>query len=227
MTKLIERKRARKLRLKGGSIKEIAKELRVSPASVSFWCRDIKLTLSQRRKLDSDAFKALQKGRRKANRRQRGRREKEIERLRRKGIEEIGKLTRRELFLSGVALYWAEGFKKDKRLGFANSDPKMIQFFMRWLIEICRVPRGQVRLRVGLNISHKNRIKEVEKYWSEAAGVPLSQFQKPFFQRFKWKKEFKNKDNYFGVLRIRANQQRVLFRKIHGWIAGLKRGSTA
>ena len=223
MAKLKEKKEARKLRRQGKSIKEIAKRLGVSPASVHKWCQDIKLTSQQRKRLDQKAFNALQKGRKKVARNQRQKRLKEIRELRIKGIKEIGSLTKREFFLAGTALYWAEGFKKDSRLGFANSDPKMVRFFLNWLIKICEVPKKEIRLRVGLNISHKNRLRKVENYWSKITGVPLSQFQKAFFQKFKWKKEFKNPDNYFGVLRIRANHQRKLFRKIHGWIEGLKR----
>ncbi len=51
------------------------------------------------------------------------------------GTEEIGKLNRRELFLVGVALYWAEGFKhKDESsLGLATLDQKMAVFYVNWL----------------------------------------------------------------------------------------------
>jgi len=222
MAKPEKRKEARELRRKGRSIKGIAKKLTVSPASVHKWCQDIKLTSPQRKQLDQKVFKALQKGRKKVAQNQRQKRLKEIKELKNKGIKEIGNLNEREFFIAGVALYWAEGFKKDSRLGFANSDPNMVKFFLKWLIESCGVPEKDVRLRVGLNVSHKNRVKEVEKYWSKLTGVPLSQFQKPFFQKFKWKKEFKRPGEYFGVLRIRANKQRQLFRKIHGYIEGLK-----
>jgi transposase len=222
MAKVFERKKARGLRRKGESIKGIAKKLSVSPASVHRWCQDIKLTLQQRKKLNQKVFDALQKGRKRVAQNQKRKRLKEIEELRLKGIKEISNLNEREFFIAGSALYWAEGFKKDSRLGFANSDPNMIKFFLKWLIESCGVPKKDIRLRAGLNISHKDRIREVEKHWSKVAGIPLLQFQKPFFQKFKWKKEFKKPEEYFGVLRVRANKQRRLFRKIFGYIEGLK-----
>jgi hypothetical protein len=225
MRKKKEKAKARKLRKDGKGIKEIAKLLQVSPASVHKWCQDIKLTPFQRKQLDEKSFKALQRGRRIAAQNQREKRQKEIRSLKTEGIKAVGKLNKREFFLAGVALYWAEGFKKDSRLGFANSDPKMIKFFLKWLIKICGVPLKNIRLKVGVNISHKGRIREIEKYWSKLTGVPLSQFQKPFFQKFKWKKEFRKPEEYFGVLRIRANKQRQLFRKIHGYIEGLKLNS--
>ncbi|PJC27888.1 hypothetical protein CO054_03070 [Candidatus Shapirobacteria bacterium CG_4_9_14_0_2_um_filter_39_11] len=222
MAKPEKRKEARKFRRRGKSIKEIARKLDVSPASVHKWCQDIRLTPLQRRQLDQKVFDALQRGRRKVAKNQRIRKLKEIKTLKVKGITEVGRLSKREFFLAGAALYWAEGFKKDSRLGFANSDPNMVKFFLKWLIESRGVPKKDIRLRIGLNISHKNRIKEVEKYWSGLTEVPLNQFQKPFFQKFTWKKEFKKPEEYFGVLRIRANKQRLLFRKIHGWIEGLR-----
>lgn len=222
MAKPGKRKEARKFRRRGKSIKEIARKLDVSPASVHKWCQDIRLTPLQRRQLDQKVLNALQKGRKKTAKHQRAKRLKEIKTLRTEGITEVGRLLKREFFLTGVALYWAEGFKKDSRLGFANSDPNMVKFFLKWLVKNCGVPEKDIRLRVGLNISHKNRTKEVEKYWSELTEIPLNQFQKPFFQKFTWKKEFKKPEEYFGVLRIRANKQRRLFRRIHGWIEGLK-----
>jgi len=227
MAKPRKREKARKLRRKGKSIKKIAQKLDVSPGSVHKWCQDIKLTPLQRNQLDQKVFDALQKGRQKVARKQRTKRLKEIKILKAEGIADVGRLSKREFFLAGIALYWAEGFKKDSRLGFANSDPDMVKFFLKWLIENCRVPRKDIRLRVGLHISHKNRIKEVEKYWSNLTKIPLDQFQKPFFQKFKWKKEFKKPKEYFGVLRIRANKQRQLFRKIHGYIKGLKQNAAA
>jgi predicted transcriptional regulator len=225
MAKPGKKQLARKLRLEGESFKEIAKKLEVSPGSVHNWCQDIKLTFKQKRKLVRKVFDALQKGRKKIAKVQRKKRQKETRELKDKGVKEIGNLSSREFFVAGTALYWAEGFKKDSRLGFANSDPNMVKFFLGWLTGYCKVPKKDIRLRVGLNIAHKNRIKEVEKYWAQITKIPLSQFQKPFFQKFKWKKIFKKPEKYFGVLRIRANKQRKLFRKIFGFIEGLKQNA--
>lgn len=219
------KKKARQLRRKGLGIKTIAYKLGVSSSTISLWCRDIKLTPKQHKELER-RYRDPYFGRRKANiLRQRQKKLTAIESLKQIGIQEIGKLSERELFIAGVALYWAEGFKKDKRLGFANSDPAMIKFFLKWLISSCNVPKASIRLRLGLNISHKYRINVVEDYWSKITGISKSQFQKPFFQKFIWKKEFPDPSKYYGVLRIRANKQLTLFRKIHGWIEGLKKNS--
>lgn len=214
--------KARQLRRNGLGIKTIAYQLGISSSTTSLWCRDISLSPQQEKVLEERAHDPYY-GRRKDNiLRQRQKKLDAIEFFKQAGIKEIGRLTKRELFISGVALYWAEGFKKDSRLGFANSDPAMINLFLKWLMDCCNVPKIGIRVRVGLNISHKNKVDVVEKYWSEITDIPLSQFQKPFFQKFIWKKEFPNPEEYFGVLRIRANKQLPLFRKIHGWIEGLR-----
>lgn len=222
MAKPALKKKARQLRYKGFGIKTIAYRLGVSSSTVSLWCRNIKLTHLQIKELERRAHDPFY-GRRAENiRRQQEKRLKKIDILKQKGIKEVGNLTKREIFIAGIALYWAEGFKKDKRLGFANSDPKMIKFFLNWLIISCRVPKESIRLRVGLNISHKDRVNKVQNYWSKITGISKKQFQKPYFQKFTWKKVFPKPEEYFGVLRIRANKQLPLFQKIHGWIEGLK-----
>lgn len=222
MIKIVLHRKARILRRAGLGIKTIARKLEVSSSTVSLWCRDIILSQKQYDTLMKRAHDPYY-GRRKDNIiKQMKKRLDTIERLKQEGIRKIATLNWRELFIAGVALYWAEGFKKDKRLGFANSDPAMIKFFLLWLIKCCKVPKHVIRLRVGLNISHKVRISEVEAHWSQVTKISLSQFQKPFFQKFVWKKEYPKPEEYFGVLRIRANKQLPLFRKIHGWIEGLK-----
>ena len=222
MTKTIERRKAILLRKKGLSIKKIASKLKISTSTANIWCKNIELTQAQKDQLYKNAHDPFFGKRKNHVLNQIKKKEKAIAIEKKLGIKDIGKLSKRELFIAGVGLYWAEGFKKDRRLGFANSDPAMIKLFLRWLRECCKVNEESIRLRVGLNISHKKRIGVVEKYWSEITGIPLINFQKPFFQQFKWKKSYPDENNYFGVLRIRANKKLALFRRILGWIEGLK-----
>ena len=222
MSKPELRLKTRRLRKRGWGIKTIAHKLDISSSTVSYWCRDIKLTLEQVQELTRRSHDPFYGRRKDYLDRIKQERLQKIENLRQLGIKEVGTLSQRDLFIAGIALYWAEGFKKDRRLGFANSDPFMTKFFLHWLINYCKVPKKDIRVRVGLNISHKERIKLVEKHWSKISSIPLQQFQTPFFQKFIWKKEFPKPEEYFGVLQIRANKQLQLFRKINGWIEGLK-----
>lgn len=221
MAKSKERIKAIELRSNGESIKSIAKKLNVSSASVSTWCKHVILTQDQLRTLEKNAHDPNYGRRLQNSQKQRKLKEFKIKSLLNLGEKEIGELTKRELFLIGIALYWAEGFKKDTQVGFANSNPEMINLYLRWLYECCDVKKEDLITRVTVNVSHKDRVKEIEKYWSNSTNIPIENFRKPFYQQFKWKKIYENPNNYYGVLRIKVRKSIDFLRKIHGWIKGL------
>ena len=192
MSKSVQKFEAIRLRKTGKSIKNIAKTLNVSVGSVSSWCRDVKLSPSQKRKLKKDARNPYYAGRGIYIRNLKKRTKLKIKKLGKLGTKKIGKLTKRELFLAGAALYWAEGFKKDTQAGLASLDPVMIKFYIKWLRDCFGYQNDNLIFRVTANVSHEYRIKEIEKYWSKLLDVPLSQFRKPFFQNIKWKKTYEN-----------------------------------
>lgn len=221
MAKSKEKLEAINLRTLGKSIKFIAKKLNVSVGSVSVWCKDVMLTEDQIRILEKNGRDPNYGRRLQNSQKQRDIKETKIRKLLDLGEMEIGELTKRELFLVGVALYWAEGFKKDTQVGFANSNPEMISLYLRWLYESCGFKKEDIIARVTINVSHKDRIKEIEKYWSNSTKIPIENFRKPFYQRFKWKKMYENPKDYHGVLRIKVRKSLDYLRKIHGWIKGL------
>jgi hypothetical protein len=222
MAKSLLKLKARKLRGEGESIKTIAKILRVSPGSVSVWCRDIQLTEEQIKTLEKNYHDPFYGNRLKNIQLQKQKRLDKIRSLREEGILNIGNLSDRELFLTGVALYWAEGFKKDSQAGFANTDPAMAKFFLKWITQVCRFTLKDLSLRVTVNIDHKERIEEIQNYWSSILNVPTDQFQKPFYQNVKWKKVYENPNEYYGVIRIKVRRSTDFLRKVHGWIEGLR-----
>jgi len=142
------------------------------------------------------------------------------------GLSEMKNLSRKDLFAAGIALYWAEGFKhKDESgLGLATSDPEMARFYANWLEQFVGISIADLKFRVTANISHKERITAIEKFWAAYLGIPLSQFTKPFFQKSQWKKTYSNRDKYFGVIRIHVRKSLDRLRKMRGWIEGLKQG---
>jgi hypothetical protein len=213
---------ARELRRQGRSIKSIAKELTVSQGSVSLWCRDILLTTEQLQALEQN-FKDPRYGRRLQNSlSQQGVRIEKTKRLYELGKQEIGSLSKRELLLVGSALYWAEGYKKDSQVGLGSSDPKMMQLYVRWLIDCFGYTLDDLMFRVTINESHAYRVKEIVEYWARLFGIDESTFQKSFFQKAQWKKVYEHPEEYFGVLRIRVRKSSDFLRKIHGLIAGLQ-----
>lgn len=218
---------ALKLRIKGNSIGEIARKLKVSKGSASVWCRDIKLKKEQLKKLEASQLKGSYKGRLKGAETQKQKRLKEIELLRQEGIKEVSKLSEREFFVAGIALYWGEGLKTGGITGLVNSDPKVILFMIEWFKKYCKVSNCDFICRVGINVSHKKRVKEVEKYWSAVTQIPLSQFTKTGLYKSVSKKIYENHNEHFGTLRIKVKKGSKLQRKILGWIEGLYLGGVA
>jgi hypothetical protein len=222
MAKPEEKRRAKLLRVNGNSIKDIAKELQVSPSSVSLWCRDVVLSKQQIADLERRAKDPHYGRRLEYSQAQRRSRVEKEEKLMLKGTQDVGQLSRRELFLVGVALYWSDGFKKDSQVGFANSDPQMIKLFVKWLIECCGRSVEELLFRVTVNSAHQYRVEEVQQYWADVLAVSMDSFQKPFFQNVRWKKQYDDPRSYFGVLRVRVRRSVNFLRLIRGWIEGLK-----
>ncbi|MFW6109968.1 MAG: hypothetical protein ACOC6Q_00880 [Patescibacteria group bacterium] len=222
MAKSKERLKARKLRRAGSSINEIAEKVNASKSSISRWCRDVELIEEQRRDLLKRAEDGAAKGRLKWAKIQKQRRLTEIRTLCKEGIEEVGDLNRRDFFLTGVGLYWTEGFKSNDRCGFINSDPEMVCFLILWMKTFFDLEDEDFYVNVDINIAHKERIEEVEKFWSDVTGIPVERFRNPSYKRYKLKKKFENFENHYGSLRVYAKKGTKKFRKIRGWIEGLK-----
>jgi predicted nucleic acid-binding protein len=174
--KLAEQERARVLRAQAWTLNEIAAELGVSKSSVSLWVRGV---------IFDEAARAARAG---ANRNRGGRargpnrlaqrRIAEIERLAHEGRQRIGALSDRDLLIAGTALYAGEGSKTDGAVAFANSDPRMVILFCRWLRRFFVI--DEARLRVYLYLHAGLDLDAACAFWSSTTGIPRSQFGKPY-----------------------------------------------
>ena len=91
---------------------------------------------------------------------------------------EIGELSRRELLIGGLYLYWGEGMKAQRgTVGIANTDPAVIKTFIDWL-KIAGVPKEKFLIKLHL-YTDMNIYQETE-YWSEILSLPKKQFRKPY-----------------------------------------------
>lgn len=176
--KIKEKKLARVLRLKGWSLRAIAKKVNCSKGTVSGWISDIQLTQAQIKKLKDNQ----DRGRAKAALHPNSSRAKwanirnSVRNEARKDIPRScsGSILR----IVGSALYWAEGYKASRNsIIFANTDPRMIRLMMVFFRTICNVPESKFRGKVFIH-PHLNA-KAAEKYWSDISGISLKQFNKP------------------------------------------------
>lgn len=221
MAKYELRLQARKMRSKGESVRDIAMKLGVSKGTSSIWVRDIILSVEQLEKLKQRSIKGSELGRIKGAFIQKKRRLELIEKCNQEGMKIAGNLSRKEFLMAGLALYWAEGSKKNGRLTFCNSDPDLINFMIKWLKENFGIDKERLNIRVGINEIHKDREKIVKKYWSDVTGIPLSHFQKTSFKKSKVHKIYKNHNKHFGTLDVLVLKPGELYYKILGLIKAL------
>lgn len=123
-----------------------------------------------------------------------------------------------KLKITGIMLYWAEGSKgsptmRNWTVDFANSDPKMIKIFLRFLRKICRV--DEKRLRAYLYCYSNQNVDDLKKYWSQITKISLSQFTKPYVRQ-----DFSLKSGRvmkYGLIHIRYADKKLL-KLIMDWI---------
>lgn len=170
------RNKAIEMRKKGMSYTQIKSELDVSKGTLGIWLRD--------HPLSADRIEGL-----------RDRKEQRIERCRETKLrkysahlkevekavaEDIGILTERDLYLSGLFLYWAEGTKAARGVvQLTNTDPAMLKFFIQWL-ELVGVPRS--KLKIKLHLYSDMHAEDMMTYWSAVLDVEERQFMKPYIK---------------------------------------------
>lgn len=168
--KLAEQGQARDLRAQGYRLYEIAAELGVSKSSVSLWVRDVPFVPRDpnygRWRVGRGPTKSML------------RKQEEIERLQAQGRERIGRLTEKKFLVAGAALYAGEGSKRDGHVGFANSDPMMIELFCAWLRRFFDIEES--RLKVYLYLHQGLDLDAAIEFWSGLTGIPRARFGAPY-----------------------------------------------
>lgn len=221
MAKYTLRIKARELRQAGISIKTIARSLHVSKSSISRWVRDVILSEEQLSVLAKSELKGKEIGRFRSVFIKRNNRLKVLESFVQAGIKTISILNDRELLLVGLALYAGEGGKRDRRVEFCNSDPRMIKFLMCWLRQCFNVNAEDFRCVVGINQIHSSREKIVKSFWSNVTQVPLDQFRKTNFKKVNNKKVYENLNNHYGTLTILVAKSTTTYYKIMGLLEAM------
>ena len=220
MAKCAERITARDLRKDGRSIKSIARSLDVAPSTVSGWCRDIEISEAQIAALSDFVRMRGYAGRMKGARMHRERR---LERVREgysSAMKDFSSLSKRDLLIAGIALYWAEGGRKGaRRFRFANSDPTMVRFILRWLHECFGVSIRRVSFRVLINESHRDRESAVVQFWRRCTSAPPRAFRRTIFIHANTRKEYSNRDAHFGTLHMEVLRGSDIIHRVHGFLA--------
>jgi hypothetical protein len=217
--KIEDKYRAQELRRKGLSYKEILQIISVSKSTISLWCKDIKLTEKQKIRLLNKKQFGQKKGSLVAAENKREARIKRTKNIKDLAKKDVGRIINRDKFIAGIALYAAEGTKRDGRAAFANSDPQLIKFMTNWFMNIAKVPkekmRGAIWLHEGLNEAKS------KKFWSDLTGISKNQFHKTYIAKVKnGSKKIRKNIHQYGVFTVRFSDSSI-HRKIMGWISAI------
>ena len=170
-----EREIAIKLRRDGRTYSQILDVVHVAKSTLALWLQSV--GLSQKQRITKARLAASMRGG-VAKRNQRIFKQSVIISKAKSGI---GRISKRELFLVGAVLYWAEGskekdFRPGSQLRFANSDPNMIKLFLTWLAQV-GVIRKRIKFDIYLHNNNKYRVREVIKYWASHTGFVSKLFK--------------------------------------------------
>src|SRR3989344_7350920 len=173
-----KREQALILRKQELSYSEIKRQLQVSKSTLSLWLRDYPLSLERISALGANNEKRIERYR------ETRRKTKEM-RLEKYYIEQkknVFPLSKRDIFIAGLFLYWGEGSKARFREVFvSNTNPSIINFFIKWMETVFKVPKSKLKFR--MHFYEDMDIKKEIAFWSKILNVSETQFTKPYIKK--------------------------------------------
>lgn len=226
-----DRETAFKLRLGGKSYSEIGKILGTPKSTLSGWFYNLVLSEDLKKKIESRARRKSFAGLLRRNKNQTKLAQLRAENIRKQSASEISILSKKDLFLSGIVLYWAEGYKRavikngreltSHPVSLTNSDPYIIKMFLRFLREYCMVPEDKIKASIRI-FQHQNE-KTLLSFWRKETGILTSNFNKTYYGISKsslHKRPFNQLP--YGVIQVVVADTK-LFHRIMGYIEGIKK----
>ena len=185
------------LRKKGFSYSEIKTSLNIPKSTIAYWLKDIKLSDFQVQKLQTRRSDTAKRNSEKRT----AKVLKTIEDIKKSSAKDVDKISKRELWLMGITMYWKNKNKNDLKKGvsFSSSDPDQIKLFLKWLKEVGGIKDDEIMLDIFMGKDKKNSI-----------------FQADWFSRVYY---YKSRSNFF---RIRVKASSMLARQMAGWIEGIR-----
>mgnify|MGYP001569014064 CR=1 FL=1 len=201
------------LRKKGLSYSDIQNSINLPRSTIAYWLKDIELSDEQAKKIKAKRSQVA-----KANIGKRvSRISRETEEIKSSSAKEIGGITKRELWLMGIMLYWRFSNNNDLKKGvsFTTSDTELARLFLKWLQDIGRIKDEELMFDIFTN---KDSADKAKNHWSTVTGFSKDHFSRAYF--YKTGRSKRKKES--GLLRIRVKASSMLARQIAGWIQGVK-----
>jgi len=174
-----------KLRTKENlSYAEIRKRIGVPKSTLSYWLREFPLSEERILELRRQGWEKAEAKIERFRASMRKKREIKDREVYNKYRKRFAKLSKDNFFVAGLMLYLCEGGKRDyTKLVLANTDSKIIKFFIQWMIEFLMIPREKIR--VWLHLYENMDIKKENEFWKNELGFQENQVYKPWITKFK------------------------------------------
>lgn len=171
-----EKELAIKMRLSGMSYSQIKSKIKVSKSTLSIWLEKYPLSAERIKELRDWNPRRIENCRNTKLKKRQERLKIVYENV----SKEIGILSKRDLFIAGMFLYWGEGTKASRGLvALTNTDPSMIKLFIKWL-KLLGVNKNLLRIKLHLYIDMD--INEKTAFWSRELEISIDQFTKPYIK---------------------------------------------
>lgn len=172
MTRRNDREKAIRLRLEGKTYTEIKDILHIGKGTLSSWLRDMPLTAVQLHQVRDMNPRRIEKFRATMKKKS----DMRFERAYEQAKKDIGRLTKRDLFIAGIYLYWGEGTKAERGgVSITNTDPAVIRTFLSWAT---MMNFSREDLYVRLHLYSDMDVKKETEYWSNELSIAQARFRK-------------------------------------------------
>lgn len=212
------RAEAESLRNAGYTYNMITESIGVSKGTLSYWFKDMPFSPNK------EAVSRIKYGPIKSGALRHNKKLANIKHQHSLGKAEIGRLSRRDLWMLGIGLYIGEGAKTTEGIRVSNSDPIVIATAMGWLKKICGLTDDNFTIRLHLYPDHDEL--EAKMFWQSITGLPLESFRKTIIDA----RNKKSRKNYsklpYGTAHLSVVSKGdptkgvALYRRIEGWILG-------
>lgn len=209
---------AESLRDQGYSYNMISETLGVAKSTMSYWFKDRPFTPNE------ETMERIKSGSNRGGAVKHNRKVAEVLQLRAIGVDEVGQLSRRDLWMLGLGIYIGEGAKTIEAIRISNSDPAVIKIAIRWLKECCGLSGDNISIR--LHLYPDSDIEASIRYWRAITRLPASRFMKTHIDTRQNKRRNAHGKLPYGTAHLSvvsagnsANGVK-LYRRLSGWMAG-------
>jgi len=176
------RERIYRLRYKHKSYKEISKSLGISKSTVSYWIATDPKSQTIKRELTRENLAVSRRQMKKIAMAAKKRWNRWREEAKKEAVRSFDKLLSNPLFVAGLMIYWGEGDSKPQNpLRVSNTDPRMINLYVKFLLDVLKLSPEKIRLALTLYPDLED--EGCKKFWASVTGLTLKNFIKTQYIR--------------------------------------------